>query len=304
VTITAVPLTITANNATRAFGAANPAFSAAYAGFVNGDTPASLSGTLACTTTANATSPAGNYPITCSGQTSANYTITYVPGVLTVTALGPILTLAPVALTFSSPINVTSVSQLVTVSNSGSAPLRISAINLGGANPGRFGLTHNCPIGGAGLAAGGNCTVNVTFTPNSNTARSALLRVLVAAPAVSGSVTLTGTAVLPVAILSTGSLAFGNVPINTISAPQTVTVTNSGTVPLVFTSIAMGGLNAARFPQTNDCPIGGAGLAPNSSCTVTITFQPNRRAARSATLTIRDNAPNSPQTVSLTGTGI
>jgi FtsP/CotA-like multicopper oxidase with cupredoxin domain len=304
VTITAVPLTITANNATRAFGAANPAFSAAYAGFVNGDTPASLSGTLACTTTANATSPAGNYPITCSGQTSANYTITYVPGVLTVTALGPILTLAPVALTFSSPINVTSVSQLVTVSNSGSAPLRISAINLGGANPGRFGLTHNCPIGGAGLAAGGNCTVNVTFTPNSNTARSALLRVLVAAPAVSGSVTLTGTAVLPVAILSTGSLAFGNVPINTISAPQTVTVTNSGTVPLVFTSIAMGGLNAARFPQTNDCPIGGAGLAPNSSCTVTITFQPNRRAARSATLTIRDNAPNSPQTVALTGTGI
>jgi hypothetical protein len=299
-----VPLAITANNATRAFGAPNPAFSASYAGFVNGNTPASLTGTLACTTTATATSPAGTYPITCSGQTSANYTITYVPGALTVTALGPILTLAPTALTFTSTINVPALAQSVLVTNAGSAPLRISAISLAGANPGRFGLTHNCPIGGSGLAAGGNCTVNVTFTPNNNTARSALLRVLVAAPAVSGSVTLTGTTVRPVATLSTASLAFGNVPMNTISAPQTVTVTNNGTVPLVFSSIFMGGPNAARFPQTNDCPIGGAGLAPNSSCTVTITFQPNRRAARSATLTIRDNALNSPQTVALTGTGI
>jgi FtsP/CotA-like multicopper oxidase with cupredoxin domain len=304
VTITAVPLTITANNATRAFGAANPAFTATYAGFVNGNTPASLTGTLACTTTANATSPAGTYPITCSGQTSANYTITYVPGVLTVTALGPILTLAPTALTFTSPINVTSASQSVTVSNSGSAPLRISVISLGGANPGRFGLTHNCPIGGTGLAPGGSCTANVTFTPNSYTARSALLRVLVAAPAVSGSVTLTGTTLRPVATLSTTALDFGSQPINTTSAPQTVTLTNGGTVPLLITSISMGGPNAGRFPQTNNCPIGGAGLAPTASCTITVTFQPNRRAARSATLTIRDNAVNSPQTVALTGTGI
>jgi hypothetical protein len=207
-------------------------------------------------------------------------------------------------LTFSSPINLTTPSQAVIVSNSGSAPLRINGISLGGANPQRFGLTHNCPIGGAGLAAGGSCTVNVTFTPNSNTARTATVRVAVAAPAVTGTVALTGTTIRPAVTLSATSLAFGNVPINTISAPQTVTVTNTGTVPLVFSSISMGGLNPGRFPQTNDCPIGGAGLPPNASCTVTITFQPNRIVARSATLTIRDNAPNSPQTVALTGTGI
>jgi FtsP/CotA-like multicopper oxidase with cupredoxin domain len=302
--ITAVPLTITANNATRAFGAANPAFGVTYASFVNGDTVASLTGTLVCTTTAIATSPVGTYPITCSGQTSTNYTISYLPGTLTVTATGPVLNLAPSALTFSSSINVTTAAQTITVSNTGSAALRITGITLGGANPGRFGLTHNCPIGGTGLAVGGNCTVNVTFTPNSNTTRTATVRVAVAAPAVTGTVTLTGTTVRPLATLSTASLAFGNVPINTVSAPQTVTVTNTGTVPLVFTSIALGGPNAARFTQTNNCTIGGTGLDPNSSCTVTITFRPNRRAARSATLTIRDNAPNSPQTVALTGTGI
>jgi hypothetical protein len=232
---------------------------------------------------------------------TANYTTATATVTLTVTNGGPILSLTPTALTFSSTINVPTPAQSVLVTNVGSAPLRISAINFGGANPGRFGLTHNCPIGGIGLAAGGNCTVNVTFTPNNNTPRSALLRVLVAAPAVSGSVTLTGTTVRPVVGLSATSLAFGNVPINTVSQPQTVTVTNSGTVPLVFTSITMGGANPGRFPQTNNC---GAGLAPNASCTVTISFQPNRRAARSATLSIRSNAVNSPTTVTMTGTGI
>jgi MBG domain-containing protein len=79
-------LTITANNATQQYGQPSPSLnSATYSGFVNGDTPASLGGTLNCTTTATQSSPVGTYPITCSGQTSAAYTITYVPGTLTVT---------------------------------------------------------------------------------------------------------------------------------------------------------------------------------------------------------------------------
>jgi FtsP/CotA-like multicopper oxidase with cupredoxin domain len=301
--IIAVPLTITANNVSRAFGVANPPFTATYATLVNGDTPTSLTGTLSCTTTATATSLPGPYPITCSGQTSTNYNITYVPGTLTVTPTGPVLTLNPTALAFTSPLGVTTISQTVTVSNTGSAALRITGIRLAGSNPGRFGMTQNCPIGGAGLAIGGSCTISVTFTPNNTLNRSALIRVSVAAPAVTGTVTLTGTTVRPVATLSTASLAFGNVKVNTISAPQTVTVTNTGTVPLVLTSITMGGLNPGRFPQTNDCTIGGGGLAPNAFCTITVTFRPNRVAARSATISVRSNAANGTQTVALTGTG-
>ncbi len=83
-TITKVPLTITANNASKIYGAVNPAFSVTYAGFVNGDTPASLGGTLAFTTPATAASPVATYPITPSGLTSPNYTITFVNGTLTV----------------------------------------------------------------------------------------------------------------------------------------------------------------------------------------------------------------------------
>lgn len=303
-TVTAVPLTITASNATRAVGAPNPTFTATYAGFVNGDTVASLAGTLACTTTATATSPAGTYPINCSGQTSTNYTITYVPGVLTVTATGPILLVAPTALTFTSTPNVTSVAQTVNVSNIGSAPLRITGITLGGATAARFGLTNTCPIGGTGLAAGSSCTLSVTFTPNNNAVtRTAFVNVAVALPAVTQRVTLTGTTILPTVTVAPTSLAFGNVPINTTSAAQQVTVTNTSTTPLIISSITMGGANPTRFAQTNTCPIGGAGLAGGASCTINVTFQPNRRVARSATLNIRDNAAGSPQTVALTGTG-
>jgi MBG domain (YGX type)/Bacterial Ig-like domain (group 3)/Beta-propeller repeat len=83
--ITPAPLTITANNASKIYGAANPAFSATDTGFVNGDTAAVLSGALSCTSAAAVSSPVGSYPINCSGVSSSNYAITFVPGALTVT---------------------------------------------------------------------------------------------------------------------------------------------------------------------------------------------------------------------------
>ena len=84
-TITQATLTVTAENKTKVYGAALPTLTVTYAGFVAGDSAASLGGTLSVTTTATATSPVGTYAITASGYTSSNYTINYVPGTLTVT---------------------------------------------------------------------------------------------------------------------------------------------------------------------------------------------------------------------------
>jgi len=78
-------LTITAANASKLYGAAVPALTASYSGFVNGDAPSSLTAAPALTTTATAASPAGSYPITASGAAGANYTFTYIPGALVVT---------------------------------------------------------------------------------------------------------------------------------------------------------------------------------------------------------------------------
>ena len=77
-------LTITANNATKTYGNANPAFTAAYGGFVAGDDAGDLDTPPTCSSAATTTTPVGTAPITCSGATDANYVVDYVPGTLTI----------------------------------------------------------------------------------------------------------------------------------------------------------------------------------------------------------------------------
>jgi hypothetical protein len=85
-------LTITANNQSKAYGAALPGLTVSYSGFVNGDTAASLTTAPTVTTTGTASSAVGTYPITASGAADANYTISYVAGTLTVSAVTLVVT--------------------------------------------------------------------------------------------------------------------------------------------------------------------------------------------------------------------
>jgi hypothetical protein len=78
------PLTVRANDVAKVYGAPLPAFTAAFAGFVNGDSPASLGGALGFATTATPASPVGAYPLAPSGLSSSNYAITFAAGTLAV----------------------------------------------------------------------------------------------------------------------------------------------------------------------------------------------------------------------------
>jgi hypothetical protein len=82
--VTPAALTITANSTNKIYGAAVPALTASYNGFVNGDTAASLTTPVTLGTAVTLSSPAGAYPITASGAVYSNYTIAHVNGVLTV----------------------------------------------------------------------------------------------------------------------------------------------------------------------------------------------------------------------------
>jgi subtilisin-like proprotein convertase family protein len=84
-TVLPAALSIVANDATKIYGAALPAFTASYNGFVNGDTAANLTTPVTLGTIATFASPAGTYAITASSATDANYVITQVNGSLTVT---------------------------------------------------------------------------------------------------------------------------------------------------------------------------------------------------------------------------
>jgi filamentous hemagglutinin family protein len=83
-TISPASLTLSASNTSRIYGDANPVFAVSYSGFVNGDTSAVISG-LNATSTATPASSVGNYPISLSGASAANYTISYSPATLAVT---------------------------------------------------------------------------------------------------------------------------------------------------------------------------------------------------------------------------
>ena len=109
----------------------------------------------------------------------------------------------------------------------------------------------------------------------------------------------TGT---PTVTFSPTSLSFAARDIGTTSAPQSIVITNTGTAGLFINSAATRGANPLDFTQVSD-GCSGLTLAPGSSCSVSITFSPTATGTRSATFILTDNAPASPQTVPITGTG-
>lgn len=96
--VSPAPLTVTADNITKPFGAANPPLTVTYSGFVNNDGPAQLNSQPVVTTTALTQSPVGQYPITVSDATSPDYTLTYIPGIL---IIEPSLTALAIPNTFT-----------------------------------------------------------------------------------------------------------------------------------------------------------------------------------------------------------
>jgi hypothetical protein len=222
------------------------------------------------------------------------------------TGTAPGVTLNPTSLTFGNqPQSTTSAAQSVTLTNTGTAPLTISSISVGGANPADFAQTTTCPISPSTLAAGAKCTINVTFTPSTISSESANLSVSDTAGDSPQSVALsgTGTAPAPVVSLAPTSLSFSSQVVNTTSAAQNVTLTNSGNADLTISSIGLTGTNPGDFTQTTTCPASPSTLTAGSSCTISVTFTPTATGTRSASVAITDNASGSPQSVALTGTG-
>jgi YVTN family beta-propeller protein len=101
--ITPAALIVTASSPTSTYGSSAPTPTPAYSGFVNGDTPASLTAALVCVTGASATKPVGTYSTSCSGAVDANYTITYVGGTASITPAGLVVTASSPTSTYGSP---------------------------------------------------------------------------------------------------------------------------------------------------------------------------------------------------------
>jgi HYDIN/CFA65/VesB-like, Ig-like domain len=106
----------------------------------------------------------------------------------------------------------------------------------------------------------------------------------------------------PVVTLTPSSLTFAAQDLGTTSAPQSISVANTGNASLFINSAQVKGANPLDFTAVSD-GCSGLTLAVGASCSMSITFKPTNTGTRSATLIVTDNAPNSPQTASITGTG-
>ncbi len=206
---------------------------------------------------------------------------------LTGTGLGAV-SLMPASLTFAAQaVGTTSAAHLATLKNTGGTALKINGISRSG----DFYQGNDCP---STLPAGASCRVTVWFTPTSPGTRSGTVTICDNAPgsphklALSGTATGTGSIILT---LSPASLSFGSLVVGASSSPQTVTLTNTGTVAAKFLCpfgfFAIQGTNWRTFHQQSNC---GTSLAPKASCQVSVFFQPLASGTKTGYFVVRQGA--------------
>jgi len=256
------------------------------------------SGVATLTTT---TLPVGTDSITASFVGTANDAASNSTPAVTVTvnaATGPGVTLAPSNLSFGSTVVGTpaAAAQSVTLTNNGTSPLTISAITA----TGDFALDPSTTCSTSNqVAAGGSCTVAVSFVPTAAGTRTGTVTISDNASGGTQVIALTGAATAPGVTLAPSNLSFGSTVVGTpAAAAQSVTLTNNGTSPLTISAITATG-DFAQDPSTT-CSTSNQ-VAAGGSCTVAVSFVPTAAGTRTGTVTISDNASGGTQVIALTG---
>jgi hypothetical protein len=203
--------------------------------------------------------------------------------------------LYPGTLTYGQQVvGTSSQPQTANLYNAGSTPLDLTSIKIGGTDSNDFSQTNKCPIT---IPVGGSCQIQVTFTPTAAGDRQAELVIAYKGTPSPQSVALTGQGVAAVSVsLIPSSLTFATQLVKTTSAPQTATLTNTGSADVAINSIG----TSAPFGQTNNCP---STLTVGQSCQIQVTFSPTQKGQANGTLSVSDNASDSPQKVALSGVG-
>jgi hypothetical protein len=194
-------------------------------------------------------------------------------------------------------IGTSSASQTVFISNVGNGFVFVSGVGVTGPNAADFQSSGIC----GGLVPGATCAVSVSFNPATIGPKTAQLAIGSDAQnaATVNAIDLSGNGVplpRPLATLSATAVGFGNIIFGGTAAPQTVTLTNNGTLPLLIQSAT----TSAEYTQVNNCP---ASLNPQASCTISLRFTPFGLGPRAGEFVLNSNTADSPNRVLLSGNG-
>jgi hypothetical protein len=196
-------------------------------------------------------------------------------------------------------VGTASAPMMVTLTNNGTGPLDVDTITP--APAAQFDVVGDL-CSGTTLPAGANCTFWVVFSPPAATPVGNKLGTLTIAHSGNADpliMQLQGNAVTGTLSVSPAPVNFGGVVINTLSAPQLVTITNTGPGPLGITAVTA---PAPFNVVNNNCD--GQSLGAGDSCTVQVTFAPTALGFDSDNLVIAHDGAGSPTLVSLTGIGV
>jgi hypothetical protein len=209
-------------------------------------------------------------------------------------------TLSTTLLSFGNEaVGSTSAIQYVTLTNNQTTPLTVSSLTVTTGAPYVIGASSTClnPT----VAAGASCTVALTFNPvTAGAAPAASLTISTNAGNSPQTVTLSGTGGAQTTLSAT-SLNFGNEAVGSTSAMQWVKLTNNQTTALSITSLVAS--SGYALDPTTSCSTSST-VGSNAYCVLAIRFEPTALGSTPGSITISTNAGNSPQTVTLSGTGI
>lgn len=194
-------------------------------------------------------------------------------------------------------IGTSSAQQTVFISNVGNGFVFVNTVGVAGPNAADFQSSGIC----GGLVPGASCAVSVNFNPATIGAKTAQLAIGSNAQnaATVNAIGLSGNGVplpRPLAALSATAVGFGNVIFGGTALPQTVTLTNNGSLPLLIQSAT----TSAEYTQANNCP---TSLSPQASCTISLRFTPFGLGSRAGEFLLSSNTADSPNRVLLSGNG-
>jgi hypothetical protein len=256
-----------------------------------------IAGATSATYTTPATTTSDNGATFRAIVTNSAGSATSSAATLTVkTASAPNMQLSSSSISFGNEVVGGSLSQVLIISNTGTATLSISQVSETGSSFSTSGFSLPLTV-----VAGQQVTITLAFQPAAAGALSGNLSIVSNAPNSPTSVALTGTGISATHTLSISptSLNFGNVTTGTSSASQTVTVTNTGNSNVAISQISVSGseysVSGGSTPVT---------LAPSQKLTLSVQFNVTTAGSASNSISIVSNATGSPATVSLSGTGV
>lgn len=194
------------------------------------------------------------------------------------------------------------VTRTVTVQNTDTQQVTLDPPVISGPDATDFTVAPAAGGGcGAPLAVGDTCKLRLTFQPAASGSRTATMSFPNDRDAANlvRSLTLTGTGARPRAVIP-NALSFGDVGVGHRKTLPLI-VSNRGNASLVVDSVARTGSGEFTAHAT-DCTL--APIRPRRRCVIDVTYRPGAVGQDGATLTVTDDAANSPTSVALSARGV